>query len=135
MGIVLLKCIAIFLDRATTTDTQPRTTTDPALTTETATELPQSTVSPLVITLNSQRAGEDYTLTCQVAGGGTRTPTYQWFKDGAQLTDQTSETLSLSPLMETDCGVYQCKVTWGNMTSASVNNIINAGMCTTKTLG
>ena len=70
-----------------------------------------------------QIAGENYTLTCQVTGGGTTTPTYRWFKNGSLLTGQTTATLSFSPLIETDSGVYTCE---GNRsyitaTSESVN--------------
>jgi hypothetical protein len=43
-----------------------------------------------------QIAGENYTLTCQVTGG--RSITYQWLRDNATLPNETSRTLSFSPL-------------------------------------
>ena len=69
----------------------------------------------------TQIAGEDYTLTCQVTGGETMTPTYRWFRNGSLLTGQTSNTLSFSPLRETDSGVYTCEGTRSFMTVTSAN--------------
>ena len=53
-----------------------------------------------------QIAGEDYTLTCTVTGGGN---TYQWFRNGSPLISQTSAILSFSPLRQTDNGSYTCE--------------------------
>ncbi len=84
-------------------------------------------IDPLQITISNsgdaQIAGEDYTLTCQVTGGGTSTPTYRWFKDGTQLSGEASDTLSFSPLRETDSGAYTCEGTRSSIaiTSASVS--------------
>ena len=64
-------------------------------------------------------AGEDYTLTCQITGGGIATPTYRWFRNGSLLTGQTSATLSFSPLRETDSGVYICEGTKNLVTQLS----------------
>ena len=79
--------------------------------------------APLTVTLSgsggAQIAGEDYTLTCQVTGGGTMTPTYRWFRNGALLTEQTANTLSFFPLRETDSGVYTCESTRSSMTVRS----------------
>jgi hypothetical protein len=84
-------------------------------TTSTTTMTPAPTVPPHEVTVTSsggaQIAGQDYTLTCQVTGGGTMTPTYRWFRDGSPLTGQTSATLSFSPLREIDSGVYTCEGT------------------------
>ena len=68
-----------------------------------------------------QIAGENYTLTCQVTGGGITTLTYRWFRNGSLLTDQTSATLSFSPLMESDSGVYTCEGTKSSSCSTSGN--------------
>ena len=71
-------------------------------------------VAPPIVTLQncgSQTAGENCTLTCQVTGGGTMIPTYQWFKDGSPITSQTSATFVFSPLREVDSGVYECEAT------------------------
>ena len=68
-----------------------------------------------------QNAGENYTLTCQVTGGGITTPTYRWFRNGSLLTDQIYATLSFSPLRETDSGVYTCEGTRSSSSSTSEN--------------
>ena len=78
-----------------------------------------------------QLVGQDYTLTCQVnAGGETVTYVYQWIKDGTEITNATSATLSFSSLAATDSGDYTCRVTVGNQTSTSASvpiNITTAG--------
>ena len=91
---------------------------------------------PLVVTLNgsggAQLAGVDYTLTCQFAGGEAVTPVYRWFKGGnTQLTtNKAPDTLSFSPLRETDSGGYTCEVTTGSMTSTSASVAITVeGKC------
>ena len=68
-----------------------------------------------------QIAGEDYTLTCEVTGGGITTPTYRWFRNGSLLTGQTTATLSFSPLMESDSGVYTCEGTRSSSNRTSGN--------------
>ena len=73
------------------------------------------TVPPLVSVNGSSEgelmAGEDLSLTCTVTGGGTMTHTYRWLRNGSQLSDETSATLSFSPLRQTDSGNYSCEVT------------------------
>ena len=69
------------------------------------------TTDPLVMLSGSggaEIAGENYTLTCTVTGG-TMTPTYQWWKDGALLTNQTASTIAFRPLQQTSSGVYICE--------------------------
>ena len=80
--------------------------------------------APLMVTLSgsggAQVAGEDYTLTCQFTGGEAVTlAVYQWLKDGLSLANETSDTLSFSPLRETDSGGYTCEVTTGSLTATS----------------
>ena len=78
----------------------------------------------------AQVAGEDYTLTCQFTGGEAVTPVYQWLKDNSPLADEISETLSFSPLRETDSGGYTCEVTTGSLTGTSPSVNINVvGKC------
>ena len=67
----------------------------------------------------AQVAGEDYTLTCQFTGGEAVTPVYRWLKDGSLLAGETSDTLSFSPLRNTDSGGYTCEVTTGSLTGTS----------------
>ena len=70
-------------------------------------------------------AGKNYTLNCQVTGGGITTPTYRWFRNGSLLTGQTSATLSFSPLMESDSGIYTCEGTRSSSNSTSGNVTIS----------
>ena len=76
---------------------------------------PFLSTASITVTLSTsggaQIAGQDYTLTCQVTGGGTMTPTYQWFRGTSVLTDETSMSLSFSPLREIDSGDYTCEGT------------------------
>ena len=79
--------------------------------------------APLMVTLSgsggAQVAGEDYTLTCQFTGGETVIPVYRWLMDGSPLADETSDTLSFSPLRDTDSGGYTCEVTTDSLTGTS----------------
>ena len=113
----------ILTDHDVTTDIQTTLPTTPLP--ETEPDIPFSTMFPLAVNLsdsgNTQIAGENYTLTCQVTGGGTRTPTYRWFKDGAQLTGQTTESLSFSPLRQIDSGTYTCDGTRSSVTRRSTS--------------
>ena len=71
---------------------------------------------------NNQLVGQTYTLTCQVnAGGHTVTPEYQWIKDGTEIPNEASATLSFPSLAETDFGDYTCRVTVGDQTSTSAS--------------
>ena len=78
-----------------------------------------------------QIAGEDRTLTCQVTGGETITTTYRWFRNGSPLSGQTSDTLSFSPLSQTDSGVYTCEGTrnYTSMMSESVTITAVGELC------
>ena len=65
--------------------------------------------------------GIDTTLT--VVADGTGTLLYQWMKDGADIPGATSSTLSFSPAVLADTGVYSVRVTddFGTITSASAS--------------
>ena len=75
---------------------------------------------PFMVTLRdsggAQIAGENYTLTCR---GGTFS--YGWRRNGTLLTSQISDTLSFSPLRETDSGFYACEGTRSSMTVISTS--------------
>ena len=73
----------------------------------------------------AQVVGENYRLTCNVTGGVTTESTHRWFRDGTPL-NVTSATLSLSPLRETDTGVYTCEGTRSSITRTSENFTITA---------
>jgi len=53
--------------------------------------------------------GDDYTFSVGVTGG-IGTLTYQWYKDGAEITDATSATLALTGLGSGDAATYTCRV-------------------------
>ena len=58
--------------------------------------------------------GAMYSLTCTVTGAERLTGstiTYQWFKNGEIVSDQTMETLSFTPLAFSDAGEYTCEAT------------------------
>ena len=57
----------------------------------------------------SPRAGNDYTLTCNVSGINIVT-NMRW-TNGSVISGQAGETLSFSPLRLTDAGQYCCNVT------------------------
>ena len=71
----------------------------------------------------TQHAGEDYTLTCTVSGGETTaTTTYQWRRDNSPLSDETSATLSFTPLRQntpSSNGQYVCEATRSGRTVRS----------------
>ena len=69
----------------------------------------------------AQVVGENYTLTCNVTGGVTTASTYRWFRDGSLLIETPTRTLSFSPLLETDSGVYTCEGTRSSITRTSAN--------------
>ena len=82
----------------------------------------------LMVTLGmsggAQIAGEDYTLTCRVTGGGTMTPTYRWLRNGSPLSGETSATLSFSPLRQSDSGSYTCEATKSLSTVTSAPMVV-----------
>ena len=45
--------------------------------------------------------------------------TYMWFKDGREVSGQTSSTYSFSPLLAVHSGQYSCRVSVGSMTVTS----------------
>ena len=62
----------------------------------------------------SPTVGAMYSLTCTVTGAERftgSTITYQWFKYGMVVSDQTMETLSFTPLTFSDAGGYTCEAT------------------------
>ena len=67
----------------------------------------------------SQIAGENYTLTCTVTGGGTMPPTYRWFMDGTLLPGLISATLTFSPLSQNETSNYTCEATRSLSTATS----------------
>lgn len=66
--------------------------------------------------------GANVTLT--VAATGTPAPTYQWKKDGADLTGKTAATLTLSNIQKANAGVYTVVVS--NTTVNGVKDVTSA---------
>ena len=72
-------------------------------------------IAPVMVNVTggntTQQAGQNYTLTCTVSGGGTDVPFYQWLKNGSYLTNETAETLSFTPLTQGNSSAYACEAT------------------------
>ena len=86
--------------------------------------------APLVVIITTSGgtliAGQSHRLTCEVSGGDTTimTTSYQWLKNDQIINDQTSSTLSFSPLSEADTGQYNCRGTRGSSTDTSNTVVI-----------
>ena len=68
-----------------------------------------------------------YSLTCAVTGAERLTDamvTYQCFKNGAMVSNQTMATLSFSPLSISDAGRYNCQAT-------VISSLLSAPIATT----
>ncbi len=81
--------------------------------------------APIPVTITQQPASQAVQTYAQivelsVVATGTRTLTYQWFKDGVALPGETATTLRLTNVLPTDGGTYTVKVTnvAGTVTSA-----------------
>ncbi len=70
-------------------------------------------------------AGTSHSLTCTACGGASMTYTYQWLRYDGDINDETSSTISFSPLREADVGRYNCRVSVGSMTITSENVVIS----------
>ena len=55
------------------------------------------------------QTGQNYTLTCNVAGNSSLSYTYHWRRNDAPLSE-TGPILSLSPLRLSDAGQYTCEI-------------------------
>ena len=81
--------------------------------------------------------GAMYSLTCTVTGAERLTGstiTYQWFKDGVVVSDQTMETLSFSSLIFFDAGGYTCEATvMSSLLSSPITTTISSSVDITLT--
>ena len=81
---------------------------------------PKTTIS-IASSVAAPIVGSMYSFTCAVTGAERLTDamvTYQWFKNGAMVSNQTMATLSLSLLSIFDGGAYTCRAT---ITSSILN--------------
>ncbi len=89
-------------------------------TTNTGISTTSTTASPLVVVITGSggvfTAGASHSLTCTASGGASMTYTYQWQRYGGDIVNETSSTISFSPLREADVGRYNCQVSDGSMT-------------------
>ena len=72
----------------------------------------------------TQYAGEQYTLTCVVSGGGNPATTYRWHRGGRLLSGKTSDTITFSLLRQTppsSNGQFTCEATRSRRTVQSEN--------------
>ena len=88
-----------------------------------------SSVNVMITTSGSPTVGEMYTLECSVTGS-TDQPTITWLDDGDEITFSAnrmvsattvnsgdgiySSTLTFTPLMATDAGMFMCRATLGD---------------------
>ncbi len=78
--------------------------------------------------------GANHSLTCTVNGGASMTYTYQWLRYDGDIVNETSSTISFSPLREADVGRYDCQVSDGFMNITSDGVVINVeGECNGET--
>jgi len=93
------------------------------LTVNAAAVAPSISTQPTSLTVTSGQAAS-----FSVVAAGTAPFTYQWYKDGAQVINATSATLSLGNVSSGNAGSYTVKVTnsAGNITSAAATLTVNA---------
>ena len=68
--------------------------------------LPTIVLQPHTVTVNTGS-----TATFTISASGKPTPTYQWRFDGTSLTDETSTTLTINDVQDTNTGSYDVVVT------------------------
>jgi len=76
--------------------------------------------------------GDNVTFIVAVAGG-TAPYSYQWSKDGVELSGETADTLDLTNVNSGDVGSYTCEITdsaTGDLTSSTATLALNAGAIT-----
>lgn len=71
-------------------------------------------------------AGASVTLTA--AASGVPTPTYQWKKDGVEITGATNATLSFSSVQTTDAGTYSVVATNSAGTATSSDAVLTVNL-------
>lgn len=103
---------------ASTTSAAATLTVDPAAT------LPLIATPPLTQTFNP---GDTVTLSVAATGNGTLT--YQWAKDGQDLTGKTAASLVLSNMTAADAGSYTVKVT-DTLNGTSLSVVSDAAVLT-----
>ncbi len=69
--------------------------------------------------------GANHSLTCTASGGVSMTYNYQWLRYEEDIVNETSSTISFSPLRETDAGRYNCRVSDGSTIITSDCVVIN----------
>ncbi len=78
--------------------------------------------------------GASHSLTCTASGGASMTYTYQWLRYDGDIVDETSSSISFSPLREADVGRYNCRVSDNSMITTSDGVVINLeGECNGET--
>lgn len=76
----------------------------------------------------TQTIDEGQSVTFSVTASGDPAPTFQWRKDGADITGATSSSLSISSVADSDAGAYTVVITnaSGNVTSSSATLTVTA---------
>lgn len=89
-------------------------------------------VPPLVSPMNNQTGGEGGSVTFSVSATGNGTLTYQWQRNGVDISGATQATLTLSNLQVSAADVYECVVTntlngTSTRTTVTANLTVNVG--------
>lgn len=91
----------------------------------TPTITPDSTPVISVQPVASQAVGEKSTVRMSVVASGSGTLTYQWRKNGVNVTGATGATLTLSSVTATDSGTYNVRVGNSAGTVVSTNSVLS----------
>lgn len=101
--------------------------------TVTVTEIPVGGVPPTISTQpQNTAAAKDAALSLSVAGTGSPTPVYLWFKDGVIVPGQNGPTLTFDRLQPVDAGTYTVSLTnpYGTITSIAATVTVSADLST-----
>lgn len=93
---------------------------------------PSSGTAPVITTHPSpatQTVSAGVSVTYTVAASGSPAPTYQWFKDGANISGATAASLVLNSVTAASAGAYSAVATnsAGSATSNSATLMVNSG--------
>ena len=97
----------------------------------------QGTAPAISAQPQTQTTDEGQSVTFSVTASGDPAPTFQWRKDGAEVTGATSSTFSISSVATNDAGSYTVVISnaSGNVTSASATLTVTAAAVAPAIIG
>ena len=97
----------------------------------------QGTAPAISAQPQTQTTDEGQSVTFSVTASGDPAPTFQWRKDGAEVTGATSSTFSISSVATNDAGAYTVVISnaSGNVTSASATLTVTAAAVAPAIIG